>query len=52
MSGQVLYERSDNDFLRNGASGSFDADQFVASGTPQGTFNYEAFWLRPSAGIT
>lgn len=51
-SAQLLYERSDNDMTRGGATGSFDADQIVASGTLQGSLWRGPFWLRPSVGVT
>lgn len=58
-SAQVLYEHSDNDLARGtsaitpvATSGSFEAGQFVASGTLQGSLWRGPFWLRPAAGIT
>lgn len=58
-SAQLLYERSENDFARGvsfitpvATNGSFDADQFVASGSLQGTFWRGPVWLRPSVGVT
>jgi outer membrane autotransporter protein len=52
FSAQALYERSQNDLIRAGASGSFDANQLVASGLLQGSFTRGLFWLRPSVAVT
>ncbi len=59
LSGQILYERSENDIARTATAiapvattGSYDSDQYVATGSIQGTFWRRSFWLRPAAGLT
>ena len=59
LSGQILYERSENDIARAATAiapvattGSYDSDQYVATGSIQGTFWRRSFWMRPAAGLT
>lgn len=52
FSAQALYERNHNSLIRSGVTGSYGANQYVASGSLQGLIRRGTLWMRPALGLT